>query len=332
MKEVAPGIYQLSLPLIYSSLNTVNIYLVRGNDGYLLIDAGWNIKEAFDSLQKQTAEIGVNLEDIAQIVITHVHPDHYGMAGRLKQISQAKIAMHHLEKDIIERRYVNLEQLLQQLAQWLKINGVSDKELPRLQQSSAVTAQFVLITPPDVTLDDGETIVWGAFNFQVLWTPGHSPGHISLYERDKRILLSGDYILPSITPHISLNPYQVGTSPLDNYLQSLARTKRLKADLVLPGHEQPFHDLAGRIDEIIRHHDQRNSEILNALATGEKTAYEIATQMTWMSDIGGISWRNLSAMDRRLAVLETLSHLESMRLQGKVDKSLQDDIIYYRRV
>lgn len=332
MKEVSPGIYQLPLPLVHSALNTVNIYLVRGDDGYLLVDAGWNVKESFDSLQKQMAEIGVGLEEIARIVITHVHPDHYGMAGRLKRISQAKLALHELERDLIERRYVNLEHLLQQMAGWLKMNGVPPRELPRLQRSSAVTAQFVTITPADITLQGGETITWGSFNFQVLWTPGHSPGHISLYEADRKVLLCGDYILPNITPHISLNHYQVGTSPLDNYLQSLRKTRQLEVELVLPGHEQPFTDLVGRIDQIIRHHDQRNAEILAALATGDKSAYQIATHLTWMSGMGGISWRNLAAMDRRLAVLETLSHLESLRLQGKVDKSQEDDIIFFHEV
>jgi len=332
MREVAAGIYQLTLPLVHSPLGSVNIYLVPGNDGYLLIDTGWNISEAFDSLQKQVAEIGAKLEDISQIVITHVHPDHYGLAGRLKQLSQAKIALHYLERDIIETRYVNLERLLQQLAEWLKVNGVPDTELPRLQQTPAITAQFVLITPPDITLSGGETIAWGAFSFQVLWTPGHSPGHISLYEPDKKILFCGDYILPTITPHISLNAFQIGTSPLDSYRHSLAKTKQLEVEIVLPGHEHPFRNLPARIDEILWHHDHRNSEILKAMAATEKTAYEIATEINWMSDKNGVSWHNLSAMDRRLAVLETLSHLESMRLQGKVEKSTKDDVIYYHRV
>lgn len=330
MKEVANGIYQLTLPLVHSTLGWVNIYLVRGNDGYLLIDTGWNIKVAFDSLMEQMAEIGASPQDIAHIVITHVHADHYGLAGRLKQLSQAKIAMHRLEKEVIETRYVNLERMLEQLADWLKINGVPDDELPRLQQTPAITAQFVLVTPPDITLNGGETIAWGAFRFQVLWTPGHSPGHISLYEPDKKLLFCGDYILPGITPHISLNPFQIGTSPLDNYLRSLVMTRQLEAELVLPGHEHIFHNLAARIDEIIWHHNHRNSEILDTLAT-EKTAYEIATGITWMSDKGGVSWQSLAPIDRRMAVLETLSHLESIRLQGRVEKSSRDGIIYYRR-
>lgn len=329
MIEITNGIYLMPLPLVNSSLGHINTYLLPGKEGHLLVDCGWNTGEAFASLKSQMAEIGTRPEDISQIVVTHIHPDHYGLAGKLKQLSQAKIALHHLEKEIIETRYVNFQHLLEQLARWLSQNGTPTADLPVFLQTSERTTRLVTVTLPDVVLHGGETITAGALRFQVLWTPGHSPGHISLYEPDRKILLCGDYILPSITPHISLNPYQVGTSPLDIYLHALEATRQLEADLILPGHQQPFHNLQARIEEIVWHHGRRNSEILNTVTTEKKTAYQIATELTWMSDTNGVGWEVLSPLDRRLAVLETLSHLESMRLKGIIHKSARDGLLYY---
>ena len=331
MIEVIPGINLLQLPLpspdIY--LGYVNIYLVQGDNGYLLVDTGWNSEEAFDSLKRQLAEIGIGFEDISQIVVTHIHPDHYGLVGKLKQLSNAKFALHHLEKDLIELRYINMDELLQQMAQWLHINGVPADELPQLQRASVGMAKFVAPTLPDITLNGGETIPVGSFSFKVLWTPGHSPGHICLYEPNQKILISGDYILPTITPNISLHP-QSSSNPLDDFLNSLDKVKQLEVDLVLPGHESPFTTLQARIEELIWHHKQRNLEILEKVKAKAKTAYQISTEITWIPESGGVSWHDLAPLDRRIAILETLARLESMRVGGKVDKFSKDSTIYYQ--
>ena len=324
MKEVIPGIYHLQLPIPDSHMGHVNTYLVRGDDGYLLIDTGWNSEEAFNSLKKQLAEIGIDLEDISQIVVTHTHPDHFGLAGRLKQLSQAKIALHYLEK----ARYTDMDEVFLQIEQWLHINGVPVNELPKLQVSLEMS-NFGIPTLPDITLRGGETISTGVFNFQVLWTPGHSPGHISLYEPTQKILISGDHVLPTITPNISLNPLSSNNS-LDDYLNSLNTVKQLEVSLVLPGHEQPFTGLQLRIEGLIQHHKQRNAEILKTLKADSKTAYQVSTGITWLSDVNGVSWQELTPWDKRIAVFETLAHLESMRNNGRVDKFFRNSTIYYR--
>ncbi len=331
MTEVIPGIYQLKIPLPSKEilLGYVNVYLAQGNNGYLLVDTGWDTEEAFNSLKKQLAEIGINFKDIAQIVATHIHPDHCGLTGKLKQLSPAKIALHYLEKDFIESRYINMDELLSQIAEWLHTNGVPNEELIKLQTASLGMAKFVTPALPDVTLYGGEIISTGVFNFRVLWTPGHSPGHISLYEPTRKVLISGDYILPKITPNIGLHP-QSGTNPLGDYIKSLNTTKKLDVNLILPGHENPFTGLQSRIEELIKHHQKRNSEILETLKATAKTAYQISTEITWGSNINGVGWDNLAPWDKRLAILETIAHLEAMRFAGKVEKFLKDSIIYYQ--
>ncbi len=106
MTEIIPGIERLKIPLPSAKLllGYVNVYLVKGNDGYLLIDTGWGTVEAFNSLEKQLAERGIDFKDISQIVSTHIHPDHYGLSGKLKQLSGAKVILHRLETNMVDDR------------------------------------------------------------------------------------------------------------------------------------------------------------------------------------------------------------------------------------
>jgi glyoxylase-like metal-dependent hydrolase (beta-lactamase superfamily II) len=190
--------------------------------------------------------------------------------------------------------------------------------------------KFVTPTMPDTTLYGGETITCGDFNFEVMPTPGHAPGHICLYEPEKKILFSGDHILPTITPHVGLHP-QSGPNPLGDYLDSLNHLKELEVKLVLPGHEQPFTEFKERIEGINLHHKLRNAEILAALDSDTKTAFELTIGITWLHDVNGVGWYKLANFDKRMAILETLAHLEAMRAKGELEKFSRDDILYYRQ-
>ncbi|MBI2861099.1 MAG: MBL fold metallo-hydrolase [Chloroflexi bacterium] len=332
MTEVLPGVHLLKLPLPIpdTSLTHVNVYLVRGDDGYLMVDAGWNTNQALESLEAQLAGLGLVFEDIAQIVVTHIHPDHYGLAGRLKQFSGAQLLMHRVDSDLIDSRYVHVDTLLGQLARWLSSHGVPASELPELQKASVGMIQYVAPTYPDVTLQGGETLPMGAFNLRVLPTPGHSPGHICLYDPDRKLLFSGDHLLPTITPNIGLHP-QSSPDPVGDYIKSLVMLKGLDISLVLPGHEEPFSGVTPRIDGLSRHHQRRDSEILEALSASPRTAYLVSQSITWLPESGGASWQSLRPLHRRLAVLETAAHLESMRIDGRVKADPRDGVIYYRR-
>jgi glyoxylase-like metal-dependent hydrolase (beta-lactamase superfamily II) len=329
MIEVTPGIYRMPLPLPVTKLSHINTYLVRGDNGYLLIDTGWNTKEALNSLKKQLADNGVDGQEITRIVVTHVHPDHYGLAGKLKNLFGATLAFHHLEKDFIETRYVSMEELIQELGQWLQHNGVPPERLAELKKASLPMLKFVTPTMPDATLYGGENITCGDFSFEVLPTPGHTAGHICLYEPDKKILLSGDHILPTITPHVGLHP-QSGPNPLGDYLDSLHRLEKLEVELVLPGHEQPFTGFKERVEGITLHHRLRNAEIMGAIGYESKTAFQLTTEITWLHDVNGVGWHKLGSWDKRMAILETLAHLEAMRAKGELEKFNQGDIRYYR--
>ena len=329
MTEVFPGIHWIKSPISLeeSTLSHINIYLIRGNDGYLLVDSGWNTDASFATLHNYLVKNGLTFGDISQILVTHIHPDHYGMAGRIKKLSGATIAMHHLEKDFIEPRYVSMEELLNQTDRLLIANGVPEREMTALRDATLGLEQYIVPTPPDSLLRDGDTVTTGEFTFRVIWTPGHSSGHICLYEREKKVLLSGDHILPKITPNVGVHPQSI-ENPLGRYIKSLEEIRKLDIVLTLPGHNRPFTRIVPRIDEIIRHHDYRNREILAAIEQTEKTAYRIAQNITWSDNSG---WTDLPPFHRRMAIFETLAHLEMLAAESIVDKLPTRGIIYYRQ-
>ncbi|BBO82073.1 hypothetical protein DSCO28_26390 [Desulfosarcina ovata subsp. sediminis] len=325
MNEVLPDMFSLSIPMPTKPGDYVNSYLVRGNKKCLLIDTGWRTPEAFDSLKKQLAEIGVRLDNISRIVATHIHPDHYGLVGKLKQFSNATIYLHYREVEFINSRYINMDALIQHVETLLSVNGVPPGEMPEMGKA------FAGIEPvlPDVILRGGEQINFNRFHFQVLWTPGHSAGHICLYEPEQRVLLTGDHVLPAIATNVGLNP-QSDFNPLKEYLDSLDTLSQLDVSLVLPGHGYPFTNLKQRIEQLNQHYKQRNSEILATLKDTPKTVYQIARQIAWYSSTGS-GLDGLGAWERRMAILETFSHMEAMRADGMVDKMAVGKIILYER-
>jgi glyoxylase-like metal-dependent hydrolase (beta-lactamase superfamily II) len=327
MPEVFPGIHWIKMPISLeeSTLSHINVYLIAGDKGYLLVDSGWNTDKSFATLHNYLLKIGVGFGDIKQIVVTHVHPDHYGMAGRLKKLSGATIAMHHIEKGFIRPRYISMEELLHQTDRMLIANGVPPDDANKLRDATIGLEQYIVPALPDITLHDGGTVGTGKFTFRVIWAPGHSSGHICLYEPEAKILLSGDHILPKITPNISLNPQSI-ENPLNRYLKSLREIRQLDVKLTLPGHDRPFTRLVPRIDEIIRHHDQRNEEILEVMGTSTRTAYQLAQRIKWGDNN---TWQDLPPFHKRMAVFETLAHLEMMAGESRVDKLPRRGIIYY---
>ncbi|MDD5289475.1 MAG: MBL fold metallo-hydrolase [Dehalococcoidales bacterium] len=326
--KIIDGIYQLKIPIPNNPLENTNIYIIQGIKNFTLIDTGWGSEEAFNSLSQQLAEIGVSFQKITQIIVTHAHFDHYGLAGRVKQLSHAKIYMHHADREIFRTRYAVTEEFMHQSEQWFRLNGVP------IAKSGVIRMPFgglgkPVPAQPDILLDGGETLNCDGFNVKVIWTPGHSPGHICLYDAVHKLLFAGDHVLPVITPNISLMPQSNG-NPLGDFLKSLFAVKNLDVSLVLPAHETIFSNLSERIEEIFHHHEMRSAEILKALSRSLMTAYQISNLITWMPELGGVKFEDLMPGDKRAAVSETLAHLKAMSVNRKVTAFNQNSIVYYQ--
>lgn len=327
MTEIVPGVHWIKLPIFMddSSLTHINAYLISGDNGYLLVDAGWNTDSSFATLHNYLVKNDLGFEDIAQIIVTHAHPDHFGMAGRVARLSGATVAMHPMEQALIEPRYVHMDELLNETDEMLTANGTPYDEMTRLRDASKGLEQYVSIHQPERLLREGDSVTTGEFTFRVMWTPGHSSGHICLYEASRRFLISGDHILPTITPNVSVNPQSI-ENPLGRYLSSLAEIRKLAIDFVLPGHDQPFNDCKKRIDELARHHEWRNAEILATMDEGPVTAYEAASRVSWGNSS---TFEDLPYFHRRMAVFETLAHLEMMAAEGRLDRFPRQGLIHF---
>jgi glyoxylase-like metal-dependent hydrolase (beta-lactamase superfamily II) len=326
--ELLPGIWRLPLPLRDSPLGHVNTYLVRSDSGYLLVDCGWDTADTLRTLEGHLRALDVKFPDVRHLVITHIHPDHYGLAGRLREITEAELSFHRLERLYIESRYADADELLAEMREWLRLNGTPEAELDRLNRGSTGMMERVQIAFPDRTLDGGEEITCGRFAFKVIWTPGHSAGHICLYDAGNKVLLSGDHVLPHITPSVGLH-VRTASNPLADYLDSLRLIGRLQAELVLPGHGEPFAGLPERTAALIAHHAGRLNEILDLLRQAPGLAlngYDIAARMRWSRRR---TWDDLSGFERRLAVTEALAHVELLHARGQVAKRCAEGVVTY---
>ena len=326
--EIVPGIHLLKVSMSNSPLANLNCYLLEGRKGWTMIDTGFFIPESFESLKAGLDELGIEFTDIQTILLTHIHPDHYGLAGKIKQLSpETQLLMHRWEGVLIESRYLKFFDLQKKIGAMLEKHGVPPIDISEFKFASMPTLEFVKITFPDQTLYGGEIISNGKFNLEVIWTPGHTVGHICFYEPKHQLLFSGDHILPVITPNIAYH-VESGDNPLGDYLNALRKIQHLQVTRVLPGHEQIFSDLSGRIDEIIRHHENRENEILSILKRTPCNAYDISGELTW--NIPDSDWEILPVLDKRAAVMETIAHLEKLRWANAVKRLVKDDLIFYQ--
>src|SRR5581483_11526062 len=204
-QEVAPGIYRLPLPLLDNPLGSVNAYAIAGADGVRLVDCGWDTPDSYAALAGGLAALGYGIGDLRAIVVTHIHPDHFGLAERLVAESGATELMHAQDARHIGARYQEARLLVEQMESWLHLNGVPPQEVHAAAEASLWMLSLVGARRPDVVLAGGELLLWSAYHFEVIPTPGHSAGLICLYERQARVLLSSDHVLERVSPHIGLH-------------------------------------------------------------------------------------------------------------------------------
>jgi glyoxylase-like metal-dependent hydrolase (beta-lactamase superfamily II) len=169
-------------------------------------------------------------------------------------------------------------------------------------------------------MKDGETLKVGAFELQVIWTPGHSAGHACFYMESEELLLSGDHVLPTISPNVSLWPGS-DDNPLQDYLASLNRLRGLRARRVLPAHEYDFEDLEARLDSLEEHHEDRLQQMVDSVQGGATTAYEIARAVRW--SIGHFD--NFDPGTQRAAVTETVAHVRYLVSAGRLRTFSEQD-------
>jgi len=320
IKEVFPNIFLIKVPLPYSPLGHLNSYLIRSKDKRLLIDTGLNFPQAFQSLCRGLSEAGTKPEELTEILLTHFHVDHVGLIPRFKEVSKSiRLLIHRVEADASKFMLRDFEDYKEHMETFLTSNGAPTsiaKNLQRFHPAFFTPQAYQELAMEALPVEDDQEISVGDYNFQVLWTPGHSPGHICLYEPSLRTLISGDHLLPTITPHIA--QFMENMDPLTDYLNSLERIEKLDVEVVLPAHEETFTNHRERIKQLRDHHEQRLMEILNGLKAGSLTAYTLASRVHW--NVNYKSWDDFPTFQKYLALGETVAHLNLLEQKGLVKR------------
>ncbi|HEX3841776.1 MAG TPA: MBL fold metallo-hydrolase [Acidimicrobiales bacterium] len=315
VEQVRPGLWSIPVPIPNNPLRYVLVYAFElDGGGVALVDAGWNTDEAWTHLSDGLAMAGGSIADVQAVLVTHIHPDHYGLAGRIREASGAWIGLHPDDAIMLESRYGNTDDLVEAMTRLLVDSGVPADKLPDLAMASMMTKAMVTMAKPDVFFEDGKSVDLPGWSLQTIWTPGHSPGHTCFYSEERRLLLSGDHVLPRITPNISVHTQQPTANPLGDFLASLLKVQNLGAEEVLPGHEYRFSDLAGRLDELIQHHADRLDEIEHVLRDHPgSTAWDITLRLHWSRP-----WDQIETFMQRQANGETLAHCVLLELHDRV--------------
>ncbi len=319
LTEVAAGVFELRLPIPFED-GLVNVFVFADGKEADLLDCGMNAEESLEMIHGALAGLGA--QRLRRLVVTHIHPDHYGAAGTLAGgDGLADLYIHRLEVPLVHPRYVELEHLVDEVRRYLLVNGVPNDEAEVLSNSQRALSQVVKTAEPSVQLDGAETIEMGRRRLRVEWTPGHSPGHICLYEEAEGLLFAGDHILPELSPNIGLHP-QSTPDPLHEYLEGLRRMAAYEPKLALPAHGRPFAEVSKRVDALVSHHHRRLDQILELVGREERSAWQVAL------DLWG---RRENLYEKRLALQEGLAHLQALAVEGRLIKSVTPSSVRWRR-
>ena len=304
-EHVAPGVRLIALPLPLA-LKVVNVYLVEGERGWTLIDTGLHTVEAEQALRDGLSGAGIAMADLRRVFVTHLHPDHLGMAGTLRAAG-AEIVMHRPELEMAREVWAADRHLIDATYAWFDRHGMPRDVDLGMRAAWIAMADGVDAFDPVTTVNDGETVDLGGRATTVVWTPGHTDHHAVLFEPATATLFAGDHVLPRITSNVGLYPYS-RDDPLGDFLGALENMKTLGVKRVLPAHGDPFDDCGGRVDEILAHHAARLADTLAAIGSG-RDAYTICRTLFP---------RLRSAHEERFALAETLAHLRYLECRGRV--------------
>ena len=319
-EEILPDLYRIKIPLPESPLKYLNSYVIKSDPKSLIIDTGFNRKECFDAMNDGLSKLKINLAD-CDFFITHLHADHFGLISRLA-VNTSRIYFSRPDKELIES-WEGFEPMIEYAGK----NGFPENELRSALHQHPGYKYGSDWTPDMSVLEDGETITYGKYCFMCVETPGHTLGHVFLFEPEKKILVAGDHILSDITPNIQC--WSDKDNPLEKYISSLDKARKLDVGMVLPGHRRLFNDHRARIDELKLHHEKRADEILDILEKGPGNAFEVASKMTW--DIKCDSWNDFPVPQKWFATGEAISHLRFLTEKHLVTKENSSSRIHKYR-
>jgi glyoxylase-like metal-dependent hydrolase (beta-lactamase superfamily II) len=321
VEQLASDLWSIPVPIPDNPLRYVSSYAIApAGGGLVLLDTGWNADASWEALVAGLSSIGAAPADVRGVLVSHMHFDHIGLAGRVREASGAWIALHPADTAIIANAAMrDPAAAVSGEVKFLVWLGAAAEEAADLVGSVAGYRGFSSVALPDRELGDGDLADVPGWRLRAVHTPGHTPGHLCFVDEVSQRLFAGDHILPRITPNISIFGVE-GTNPLHEFLGSLAKVRDLEVDEILPAHEWRFRGLAERADGIAAHHERRLAELLAAIAAHPgATSWDLAGRLTWSR-----SWDQYSGRMRISAVTETAAHVLELLRRGLITSSGAD--------
>jgi glyoxylase-like metal-dependent hydrolase (beta-lactamase superfamily II) len=276
--------------------------------------------EAEAALRAALMEANVAIEDVPRVFVTHLHPDHIGMAGTLESAG-AEIVMHRPEIANAARMWSRDHALVDQTYAWFERHGMPKDVDEGMRRSWLEMGRAVDAVERVTGAEDGDDVDLGGRRARLRWTPGHTDYHAVLVDEAEAILFAGDHVLPRITSNVGLYPFS-RDDPLGDFLDALRAVRTLPVTRVLPAHGDPFDDLPGRVDQILAHHEDRLRATLDAIGDAERDAYAVCRTLFPVLR---------SAHEERFALAETLAHLRYLERRGKVREIGADPVRWSHR-
>jgi glyoxylase-like metal-dependent hydrolase (beta-lactamase superfamily II) len=321
VEQVTPDIYRIPLPLPNDALRAVNVYLVVEPDGPFLVDGGWALPAGEEALRAGLQSIGLALGDITEILVTHIHRDHYTLAVAIRRLHGTPVSLGAGERFGLEYMMAHVDEPLPRPNQLelLKRRGAGQLA-GRLERTRSPTdpRNWQL---PDRWLSGGEAVTVGRRQLDVIATPGHTRGHVVYRDDHAGLLFAGDHVLPLITPSIAVEAEQLAPYPLRDYLDSLAVIRALPDTRLLPAHGPVAPSAHKRVDELLEHHRVRlDTTLAAALPRAPATAFAVASALAWTRHERALD--ELDPRHQMMAVSETAAHLDVLTLEGKLTRAL----------
>ncbi len=313
IEEVYPQIYRVQIPLPESPLGNCNSYFILGKDKTTIVDVGMNHEECEKAIEAALEYLGRTWESV-EIILTHSHPDH---TGNLDRIWRRWIRIYaHMHSFVEVKNLQGLQStvfnplLVHLIDPSIRDNSVQERDADKYP----ISAELLPIkNQPDLFfLDDGDVYHNDNFHFSVIATPGHDDWHICLYEPKHKLFISGDHVLEHITPTIM--SWMPSYNALQEFFNSLDKVRNLDVDIILPGHGDPFKDLAGRVDYLKEHHEQRLEELYFIVSDGHASIIDIARNAGWKHP----NWDDWTLDQKFYSMGETYAHLIYLVNEGRL--------------
>jgi len=319
VSRVADDIVCVSVPITFD-VKTVNIYVVYG-EPLTLIDTGSRINYDVDDLAGALRQAGVEIPQVQQLILTHRHVDHFGLAADIQSRSGCTVIASTVDGPFMEHWEGMILGSREQLHRQGQAFGIPEELFTAAAQFGKAIVAAAEAVKSDRLVKEGDSVRAGGRDLRVIECPGHTEGLITFFDERDGTWFANDHVLRHITPNPDVYDYDPEhlRSGLPDYVRALNKIRDLPVSIVLPGHGHEMTDLPGRVDEILRHHEERAARVQGWVTGTERTIYQVVME----------EWPGLPPTSVHLAVREIIGHLVLLEEAGAVRHRWQEGALLY---